>query len=156
MPCPLLIVSQSEYLIQIVDINPHTEWETVQTQISWLLQKPTDLDLHYLQWQGIIRFSRTRGNSPQKHLCVLTRSTTFNPKVLKLFLFLHENACCGYLFISTHNIHFCGEINKKKYDLILFLIKSYVSYVGLFLHLQAIPMIIFAVWSVQKMVNLCT
>ena len=49
MPCPLLIVSQSEFLIQIVDINPHTEWQTVQIQISWLLQKPTDLDLHCLQ-----------------------------------------------------------------------------------------------------------
>ena len=29
-------------------------------QISWLLQKPTDLDLHCLHRQGISRFSRTR------------------------------------------------------------------------------------------------
>ena len=28
--------------------------------ISWLPQKPTDLDLHCLQWQGISGFSRTR------------------------------------------------------------------------------------------------
>ena len=46
MPRSLLIVSQSDSLIQIVDINSHTEWQTVQIQISWLLQKPTDLDLH--------------------------------------------------------------------------------------------------------------
>ena len=32
----------------------------MQIQISWLLQKPTDLDLHCLQSQGISGFSRTR------------------------------------------------------------------------------------------------
>ena len=60
MPHPLLIFSQSDYLFQIVDINLHTEWKTVQIQISWLLQKPTDLDLHCLQRQGISGFSMTR------------------------------------------------------------------------------------------------
>ena len=35
-------------------------WQTVQIQISWLLQKPTDLDLQCLQRQGISGFSRTR------------------------------------------------------------------------------------------------
>ena len=60
MPHPLLIVSQPDSLIQIVDINSHSEWQTVQIQMSWLLQKPTDLDLHCLQRQGISGFSRTR------------------------------------------------------------------------------------------------
>ena len=32
----------------------------MQIQISWLLQKPTDLDLHCLQRKGISGFSRTR------------------------------------------------------------------------------------------------
>ena len=32
----------------------------MQIQISWLLQKPTDLDLHCLQRQGTSGFSRTR------------------------------------------------------------------------------------------------
>ena len=32
----------------------------MQIQISWLLKKPTDLDLHCLQRQGISGFSRTR------------------------------------------------------------------------------------------------
>ena len=54
------IFRQSDYLIQIVDINSHTEWQTVQIQISWLLQKPTDLDLHCLQRQCISGFCRTR------------------------------------------------------------------------------------------------
>ena len=62
MPRPLLIFSQSDYLIQIVDTNSNTEWQTVHIQISWLLQKPTDLDLHCLQRQGISGFSRIRVN----------------------------------------------------------------------------------------------
>ena len=37
MTHPLLTVSQLDSLIQIVDINSHTEWTTVQIQISWLL-----------------------------------------------------------------------------------------------------------------------
>ena len=32
----------------------------MQVQISWLLQRPTDLDLQCLQRQGISGFSRTR------------------------------------------------------------------------------------------------
>ena len=60
MPRPLPVFSQSDYLIQAVDINSHTEWQTVQIQKSWLLQKPTDLDLHCLQRQGISALSRTR------------------------------------------------------------------------------------------------
>ena len=34
----------------------------MQIQISWLLQKPTDLALHCLQKQGISGFSRTKVN----------------------------------------------------------------------------------------------
>ena len=68
-PCPaeyikkphtLRIFSLSDYLIKVVDVNSHTKWQTVQIQISWLLQKPTDLDLHCLQRQGISGFSRTK------------------------------------------------------------------------------------------------
>ena len=36
MPRLFQIFSQSDHLIQIVDINSHTEWQTVQIQISWL------------------------------------------------------------------------------------------------------------------------
>ena len=62
MPHPLLIVSQLDCLIQIVDINSHTKWQTVQIQISWLLKKPNDLNLNCLQRQSISGFSRTRAN----------------------------------------------------------------------------------------------
>ena len=54
--------SQSDYLIRIVAIISHTRLQTVQIQISWLLQKPTDLELHCLQRWGISGFSRTRVN----------------------------------------------------------------------------------------------
>ena len=37
--------------------------QTVQSEIIWILQKSTDLDLHYLQKQDISRFSRTRINT---------------------------------------------------------------------------------------------
>ena len=33
MPHPLLIVSQSDYLIHVDDTNSHTEWQTVHIQI---------------------------------------------------------------------------------------------------------------------------
>ena len=51
MPHLFLFVSQSDYLIQVVDTSSYTWWQTVQIQISWLLQKTTDLDLLCLQRQ---------------------------------------------------------------------------------------------------------
>ena len=38
MSQPFQIFSQSDYYIQIGDINSHTEWQTVLIQISWLLR----------------------------------------------------------------------------------------------------------------------
>ena len=38
MPLLFQIFSQSDYLIQIVYINSHAEWQTVQIMISWLLR----------------------------------------------------------------------------------------------------------------------
>ena len=68
MPRPFLIFSQSDDLIRIVAINLHTLWQTVQIQINWLLQKPTDLGLHCLQRQDIPAFSRTRVNRWKQHV----------------------------------------------------------------------------------------
>ena len=65
---PLLIYSQSDYLIQVVDMNSHTEWQTVQIQISWLLQKPTDLDLHCLQRQGYIWVQQDKGKNKMQSI----------------------------------------------------------------------------------------
>ena len=45
MSFPLLVFSLSDYFIQVIDTNSNTDWQTVQIQIIWLLEKPTDLDL---------------------------------------------------------------------------------------------------------------
>ena len=60
MPRPFIIFSQSDYLIKVVDTNSHFKGQTGQVQISLLLQKPTDLDPHCLQRQGVSGFSRTK------------------------------------------------------------------------------------------------
>ena len=59
MPYPLIILSQSDSVIQITDINSDTKWQTVQIQISRLLKKPTDLDLHAKAW--FIRAQQDKG-----------------------------------------------------------------------------------------------
>ena len=51
MPHPLLIFSQSDYLIQIVDRNSHTEWHTVQVCIS-LASKEAN-------WSGATLFQKS-------------------------------------------------------------------------------------------------
>ena len=60
IPHPLLIVSQSDNLIQVGDTSSNTYQETVPIQISWLLLKPTDLDLHCFQRQGVSRDHQDR------------------------------------------------------------------------------------------------
>ena len=49
MPPPLLISSQSDYLIQVFDRNSHTEWQTVQIQIS---------ELSEANWSGSTLFAK--------------------------------------------------------------------------------------------------
>ena len=87
MPRPFLIVSQSDYLIQIVDIISHTKWQTVQIQISWLLQKPTDLDLHCLQRQGIFGFIRTKVRTLWVLCkpCYAQKDSYQTPRICRLF-----------------------------------------------------------------------
>ena len=63
MPCPLIILSQSDSLILIDDINSDTiKMANNADSDQLLLQKPTDLDLHCLQRQDIFMYSRTRVN----------------------------------------------------------------------------------------------
>ena len=89
------MVSQSDSLIEIVNVNSHTKWQTVQIQISWLLQKPTDLDLHCLQRQGISGFSRTR---------VITFFFSF---LMDIHIIFFLCLLSEVLLMSTHNICNC-------------------------------------------------
>ena len=59
MPCPFLY-NQSDYLIQIIDINSYTELQTVQIQISWLLRSQLIWIYTVCKSWGISGFSRTR------------------------------------------------------------------------------------------------
>ena len=87
MLCPLLIFSQSDYLIQIVAISSHTEWQTVQIKIRWLLQKPTDLDLHCLQKQGLSGLSRTRDKNFSISVLYKILFLTFHREIQQYFFF---------------------------------------------------------------------
>ena len=58
MPHPLLIFSQSDYLMQIVAINSYLMANSADPE--QFLKKPTDLELHCLQKQGISGLIRTR------------------------------------------------------------------------------------------------
>ena len=53
-PHRLLIFSQLDHLVLVVDINSHTWWQQCRSR------KATDLDLHCLQRQVISTISRTR------------------------------------------------------------------------------------------------
>ena len=114
MPRPFLIFSQIHYLFQLVDTNSHSEWQTVQIQISWLLQKPTDLDLHCLQTQGISGFSRTRVKLCMYYTHVGIRQikkTSLNSdfyflicvSILKLIISFKMNG---------HTLRFCNHFHK--------------------------------------------
>ena len=50
---------QPNRILEVVNTNSHIEWQTVQIQISWLVKKPTELDLHCLQRQGISESARS-------------------------------------------------------------------------------------------------
>ena len=120
MACPLLIFSQSDYLIRIVAINSHTKWQTVQVQISWLLQKPTDLDLHCLQRQGISGFSMTRVNIPlfayDKVVMAPGKALFTTKKTVIFFLILPWKYMLWILISSTSNEypqHMFSWRNKK-------------------------------------------
>ena len=89
-----LIFSQSDYLIQIIDKNSHTGWQTVQIQISWLLQKPTDLDLHCLQRQGSARQGfRTFVIILEKSFTILCRLSSFLKMLLVFIVFIFCSFC---------------------------------------------------------------
>ena len=79
--------------MQIGAINSHTLWQTVQIQISWLLKKPTDLDRHCLQRQGLSGFSRTRFNHNLK-CCVFVMSLLWS-------VYNGLNECFFFFFFSA-------------------------------------------------------
>ena len=93
----------------------------MQIQISWLLQKPTDLDLHCLQRQGISAFSRTRVKLNHNQIvlqykyhlsCPLrnegafswTLLTAITYKTFSLFFFFYQNELIHVYLIRVSTV----------------------------------------------------
>ena len=106
MPRPFLILSQWDYLIPIVAISSHTSWQTVYTQIRWLLQEPTDLDRHCLQRQGISGFSRTR----VKALVIFLLTVSLVPREGCAFLLLYFLGIFAYILVTFNDVHYHGDL----------------------------------------------
>ena len=84
----------------------------MQIQISWLFQKPTDLDLHCLQRQGISGFSRTRVNQEE---CLFSNTVIYLTLLqLVLSALLHHSADFIFIFFI-----FCFFWNHPAYSGIL-------------------------------------
>ena len=125
MPHPLLMFSQSDSLIHNVDRNSYAEWQTVQIQISWLLQKPTDLDLHCLQRQSISGFSRTRVNtSKAEHKITYWQRSNFfffslffsaetGPLLFEAIVSLFNESPCLVWIVSFAIIFVCVEVLRR-------------------------------------------
>ena len=104
MSHPLLIFSQSNYLIQVVHTNSNTNWQTVQIQISWLLQKPTDLDLHCLPRQGISELSRTRVKSLVSLPCNINVDNYSVSFLLSVSMVVTTPSSCFKLYLYNCNL----------------------------------------------------
>ena len=105
MPRPLLIFSQSDYLVQIVDINPRTEWQTVQIQVSWLFQKPADLHLHGVQREGLSRFSRTRVKEHNLARVISIHQNILLSNNLTRAISIHQNILISNKLTRAISIH---------------------------------------------------
>ena len=83
----------------------------MQIQISWLLQKPTDLDLHCLQRQGISGFSRTRVKyqflrSAESQSLPFTEPITTAANKIEIFFF--------YLFSEEMRLDISCELSASR------------------------------------------
>ena len=93
MPCPLLIFSQSDYLIQIVHINSHTYWQTVQIQIRsqliWIYTVCKDMVYPGSAGQGLNNYNNISHvfHCIQKHLICSWSFTVLCLRFSFFFLF---------------------------------------------------------------------
>ena len=83
----------------------------MQIQISWLLQKPTDLDLHCLQRQGTSKFSRTRVKCLRKY--VNLAKTIYQPTADEELFQFHLTKDFDRMIIKLNKYDFHININKK-------------------------------------------
>ena len=117
----------------------------MQIQISWLLQKPTDLDLHCLQRQCISGFSRPRVNSfcafhPQRawyqiiplfvvvYFVTITQHSTHKMYIMLCLICLHHssrgNGAKFFSFRPLYQKGLDGQEDKQEVSNILSLVKK--------------------------------
>ena len=127
----------------------------MQIQISWLLQKPTDLDLHYFQRQGISGLSRTRikpemCSTKWAHLSArMTKIVRRNDsrRLVNIFLFFFFNfpliilgvkiaknifrtfhvKCYNHILLLANQIHHHREKKQNNNNNASYLSASYLS-----------------------------
>ena len=117
MPFPLLIVSQSDYSIQVVYSNSHTECLTVQIQIRWLLKKPIRI---YIVCKGRV-YPDSAGPEVKysRHIPDVCVQNLIQLKVLGTLgrysaMFYKGANFCGFLFAFPHIKSFLRKGNSKK------------------------------------------
>ena len=81
----LLIFTQSDYLIQVVDTNSNTEWQTVQIQINWLLKGK-----EFAPWVSFLL-----ENTPFQKEVGVEESKQVSPKVVSLIK--HDSNTVKYI-----------------------------------------------------------
>ena len=69
MPHQFLLVNQSDYLTQTVDIKSHAEWQTVQIQISWHLRSQL-IWIYTISKTGYIQDQQDKGKG-NFDVCIL-------------------------------------------------------------------------------------
>ena len=80
----------------------------MQIQISWLLQKPADFDLHCLQGQDTSGFSRTRVNKFMYSINKVIKCGTWQPvkfQLVSVFELDQKLNVLSYLWINVGNMN---------------------------------------------------
>ena len=114
-------------------LDPDCCYKFTQIQISWLFQKPTDLDLHCLQRQGISGFSTTKVNvliSNMKNIHTnklwqsLINIPEFHYQTVSTFCWTEHNELSLSYQPQLHTVHFCQYKNTEEKNINL---KAYKS-----------------------------
>ena len=87
----------------------------MQIQISWLLQKPTDLDLYCLQSKGISRLSRTRVKKLKNKFCRVYSSFAYTITIVskQVSEFTDQRTCKREVFVCKSGTIFLFYFSIK-------------------------------------------
>ena len=136
LPRPLLISSQSDYLIRVFNKYSHISWQTVQIQISWLLH------LHCLLRQGMSCLTREGLKFQTRNRCSVFAQVSLRTLLAGDLLERKRNA--GYIVYATENKYtryWCasqgcttqkGVLSKGVYFFLIIVTENRMKLVNLF------------------------